>query len=343
MKSPEHPNLIKPEYAWDKKDFFFLEINFLGNIVTFIVQKDIGFDHLPKVFYGSKLVPTLNQQSFKVFCFDHLYQNYVCQEPKSKVFFEQQHALARWSKNQQFYFQGVSEKSYRYIDLDIGFGLFYIDSKNDVPTWEHASPFKFFLHTLAIKQEALLLHAGAIKDANEAGSLLVGPGGSGKSSLTTYAFLAHQKIAGDDYLLVKKTDKVIFAHPIYRTIKIHPSSPVYKMAQQSDDINFHTNDSDSEKDIFLINQSNNNLDSFPVQNIFSIFLDKNIAELKVKAFEHFIFSSMQQQPIWIDKTLLLAKQIYENLDHRFLGLSKGLVGLEESLKTIDSLLCSKSQ
>ena len=60
------------------------------------------------------------------------------------------------------------------------------------------------------------------------GVLLVGPRRSGKSTLTAYAVEQGMHTNGDDYVLVDLRDDTPQCWSIYRTIKLHPSSPVLR-------------------------------------------------------------------------------------------------------------------
>jgi len=75
-----------------------------------------------------------------------------------------------------------------------------------------------------------MVHAASLVSPEwpDQGLLLVGPGGSGKSTLTAYAVEQGMHTNGDDYVLVDLRDDMPQCWSIYRTIKLHPSSPVLR-------------------------------------------------------------------------------------------------------------------
>lgn len=202
-------------------------------------------------------------------------------------------------------------------DAKSSMGCFFVDDFQSFPVWERFSPLREFLHFLALDRQCLLLHGAAFLNQSPFGTLVVGPGGTGKSTLTVQAFIKGMKVAGDDYVLLELTedDKVI-AHPIYKTLKLHPSSPAF--AELATVFQPWSEDNKTEKQVFLIDQFN------PESNCFCSFQIttmqvlrpcwyENLAYMAQNNLSGFIMSSVGQMPIAIPQTMKLAKKLYELL------------------------------
>ena len=70
-----------------------------------------------------------------------------------------------------------------------------------LPSWERAAPLRRVLHWWASDQGLQLVHAAALGDS-DGGVLLVGPGGSGKSTTALACIGSSIGYAGDDYCLI---------------------------------------------------------------------------------------------------------------------------------------------
>jgi hypothetical protein len=79
---------------------------------------------------------------------------------------------------------------------------FWCDNANELPFWEPAAPFRQIFHWWLPDRGALLLHAAAVGEA-AGGVLLVGAGGSGKSTSALSCLTSDLLYAGDDYVGVE--------------------------------------------------------------------------------------------------------------------------------------------
>lgn len=79
---------------------------------------------------------------------------------------------------------------------------FWSRNANELPFWEPAAPFRQILHWWLPDQGALLLHAASVGEA-AGGVLLVGAGGSGKSTCALSCLTSDLLYAGDDYVGVE--------------------------------------------------------------------------------------------------------------------------------------------
>lgn len=80
-------------------------------------------------------------------------------------------------------------------------GWAVFSSSDAVPTWDQAAPFRRILHWWAVDHGVQLIHAAAIGNAS-GGILLVGRGGSGKSTTSLACLEAGLGFAGDDYCVL---------------------------------------------------------------------------------------------------------------------------------------------
>lgn len=79
---------------------------------------------------------------------------------------------------------------------------FWCQSAQELPFWEPAAPFRQILHWWLPDRGALLLHGAAV-GREDGGVLLVGAGGSGKSTSALSCLASDLLYAGDDYVAVE--------------------------------------------------------------------------------------------------------------------------------------------
>lgn len=79
---------------------------------------------------------------------------------------------------------------------------FWCRDGHELPFWERAAPFRQILHWWLPEQDMLLLHGAAI-GRPAGGLLLVGAGGSGKSTCALSSLVSDLQYAGDDYVAVQ--------------------------------------------------------------------------------------------------------------------------------------------
>ena len=79
---------------------------------------------------------------------------------------------------------------------------FWCRNAHELPFWEPAAPFRQIFHWWLPDRGALLLHAAAVGQS-EGGVLLVGAGGSGKSTCALSCLSSDLLYAGDDYVAVE--------------------------------------------------------------------------------------------------------------------------------------------
>jgi hypothetical protein len=86
--------------------------------------------------------------------------------------------------------------------------------------WERASPARLLLHTLLASETSWMLHAGAVAAPGGPAALMVGRGGSGKSTLSLACLMHGLDYLGDDYVLADTGDGEPWVHSLYATAKV---------------------------------------------------------------------------------------------------------------------------
>jgi hypothetical protein len=104
----------------------------------------------------------------------------------------------------------------RCLDLETSTGIF-VTAGTPEP-WEFGAPFRAFLHWKAASRGAAMVHASTVVGANGA-ALIVGPGGTGKSTTTLVGLSAGLATVGDDYVWVEPDAGGHLVRSVYSTIK----------------------------------------------------------------------------------------------------------------------------
>jgi hypothetical protein len=107
--------------------------------------------------------------------------------------------------------------SWQIFDPEAGFGVFTLHNPMGIPPWETGSPLRLFLHWAHARHGRRLTHAAAVGVEN-AGALVVGASGSGKSGTALACLLNGLHCAGDDYVVVEN-DGDISASAVFRIFK----------------------------------------------------------------------------------------------------------------------------
>lgn len=107
---------------------------------------------------------------------------------------------------------------YSVIDTDTKIAYYYSDDFTEIPYYEKSAPLKFILHWWCEMHGMCLVHAAAV-GIDGTGVLLVGRGGSGKSTTAVSAAAHGLKYVGDDYV-------VLSHHPFNAAVSIYCSAKV---------------------------------------------------------------------------------------------------------------------
>jgi hypothetical protein len=100
-------------------------------------------------------------------------------------------------------------------------GWFSMPDAHGLPYWDYTAPFRHLLSWWLDAQGLRQVHGGAV-GTEEGGVLLVGPGGSGKSTTALSTLLDERlRYAGDDYVAVGAAEAPV-VHSLYCSGKVHP-------------------------------------------------------------------------------------------------------------------------
>lgn len=118
---------------------------------------------------------------------------------------------------QTFFCMGTSTLTI--INHETQEAFYWIRSWSQVPDYEKAAPFKLIFHNWLRHHNKHLVHAGCIGWGDQA-ALLIGPGGTGKSTLSLLGLMSGAIYLSDDYCIVSQDDEGVVAHTLYCTGKI---------------------------------------------------------------------------------------------------------------------------
>lgn len=110
------------------------------------------------------------------------------------------------------------------IDEDSGNAWFWCADPDELPFWERSTPIRMILHWWMRNQGLFLLHGAAV-GFSEGGALIVGKGGSGKSTTSLLALRHGLQFASDDYVAVEPEpgpDGWPQVHSIFGSAKLTP-------------------------------------------------------------------------------------------------------------------------
>ena len=107
------------------------------------------------------------------------------------------------------------------FNTKLNVALFWIRDANLTPYYEGASPLRTILHWFASYHSRQLVHAAAV-GTSRGGALLVGKGGSGKSTTALTCLLSGMLYVGDDYVLLSNGETIPFVYSLYNSAKLDP-------------------------------------------------------------------------------------------------------------------------
>jgi hypothetical protein len=120
-------------------------------------------------------------------------------------------------------FYDHDRKFWMILNIERKHALFWAAELKDIPFWEKAAPFKQILNWYLANTPYFMMHGGAVSYGN-ASVLLVGPGGSGKSSTVGSCFAENLDVSGDDLIIVGKGCSHYEVYGIYNSIKLLPNT-----------------------------------------------------------------------------------------------------------------------
>jgi hypothetical protein len=162
-------------------------------------------------------------------------------EPRGAVYYSASPQL------QIAYQPGLSQLSV--LDSSRNLAWFWCADASQLPFWEPAAPIRQILHWWLVERD-LMLHHGAAVGTAAGGALLVGRGGSGKSTCALASLDSNLLYAGDDYVAVGlPPDPHVYS--IYGSGKLVPGHA--KLLPHLPPPSFAGDGSPEEKAVFFVN------------------------------------------------------------------------------------------
>jgi hypothetical protein len=114
-----------------------------------------------------------------------------------------------------------AQRTVNAIDEETGTAWFWCANPGRLPFWELSTPLRMVLHWWLAGRGLVLLHSAAVGFAG-GGALIVGKGGSGKSTTALLSLRHRFHFAGDDYVAVEPRpgEATPYVHSIYGTGKL---------------------------------------------------------------------------------------------------------------------------
>jgi hypothetical protein len=111
------------------------------------------------------------------------------------------------------------ECSLNLMDIEANTGIYWVQTKDTLPYWVHASPLRTLFHWWMERNGCQLLHAAAV--GTEQGAVLItGKGGIGKSTTALSCLESGLYYLADDYVIVR-TEPEPLVYSLYSTAKLN--------------------------------------------------------------------------------------------------------------------------
>ncbi|HLM23248.1 MAG TPA: hypothetical protein VK390_17215 [Propionibacteriaceae bacterium] len=105
------------------------------------------------------------------------------------------------------------------VDFATDHAWYFVEDPAALPYWERAAPIRQILHWWMGSRGHQQVHSGAV-GTPDGGVLLVGKGGSGKSTSALVSLNSELRYAGDDYTMVSLSPEPT-VHSLYSSGKVH--------------------------------------------------------------------------------------------------------------------------
>jgi len=138
-----------------------------------------------------------------------------------------------------------------------------LDNLQNLAAWELAAPIKAVIHGICTGTPMQLIHAGGV-GREDGGALLLGPGGSGKSTSALACLGSDLGYIADDYCLVE-TKPQPMAYQLYTTAKLRPEN-IHRFESMRPRFRQNSDRLGDKPTIFLNEEDDfTNLHSFPIR------------------------------------------------------------------------------
>ncbi len=112
----------------------------------------------------------------------------------------------------------VSRSQSWLLDRGHGIGCFFVAGVDSLPHWDILYPLRALFDHWGRPRRLHMLHAGAVA-VGEAGVLVPGPPGAGKSTTVLACLAAGGRAAGDDCVFVEDREQIV-AHSVYGAMRL---------------------------------------------------------------------------------------------------------------------------
>lgn len=229
----------------------------------------------------------------------------------------------------------------KYFDSKTGLGIFVARNLSSLPSWEWFSPIKEFIHCWALQKGAWLAHAATIGLKDGSAVLLVGPGGSGKSTTCARMILSGNQTCGDDYVLMAFDGDQVVAHAIYRTVKLMPNQNLITKNGILAGLK-RSSVAETGKWVYFLERKGKEtpmVEQLSINRVFGLELAESQNEalwLGELGYPHFAMSSLGQIPVWLDKSMTISRNMFEALPKSFVRVRRDASGLDHLLSYLKS-------
>lgn len=249
---------------------------------------------------------------------------------------------SKLSYNRRLFNWDPKRRLLKYFNTETRKGLFVAEELATLPSWEWFSPLKEFVHLWALEKGAWLAHAATVGSNIGSGLLLVGPGGSGKSTACAQMIQSGYKTCGDDYVLLSHEANSVLAYAIYRTLKLMPK---FDLVEGMDRVKTSGQAGvlETGKSVYFLNDDcfGSVIRKMAIKEIIGLCLVEdldNATQPKMLGYMHFAMSSHGQIPVWLDTSLAVSRAIFELLPKQMLDVRSDKTGLEAVTKYIEKSL-----
>lgn len=220
------------------------------------------------------------------------------------------------------------------LDLSQNVALYWTRNAKHLPQWEIGSPLRLILHWWLRPHGLQLVHAGAVGRL-EGGVLLVGKGGSGKSTTALTCLHSDLQYLSDDYCLIS-TDPVSAAYNLYNTGKVKEDniSRVPHLKQFISNIDRL----DQEKALFFLNKSmpHKLVANFPLKAVLIPRVTGKVDTLLTPAsatasIRALMLSTMKQLAGSGPATVQMVKSLVEQVPSFYLELGTDLTQIPDTI------------
>ena len=193
-------------------------------VADFQVEFSFYSENLVPIFYNAfeHLSSIKHQQSTKILKI-HFWEY---QEEQIEIIWDinERHHLGyveTLSENGFFLLHQPGSEAIYLLDQNLGEAYYLVKSADRIPHWESDFPLRMLFHWWLKDEPYQPVHAAAV-GIESGGLLLIGKGGSGKSTSTLKCVNSNLKVAGDDYILLDSEQAV--AHSLFSLTKANLQS-----------------------------------------------------------------------------------------------------------------------